>query len=63
MVYSSNFPVASSAMERDRLGEYPECEDECCPICGSINPDCFYVNADMECVGCSECVDVKKSLL
>lgn len=53
---SSSSPRASSVMERDRLGEYPECEDEYCPVCGSLNPTYFvFEHGEGECVGCADC--------
>lgn len=59
MIYSNNDPMAISAMERERTGNYGDCYEvgeQKCPICSTIDPAYFYLDEDEECIGCSECV-------
>lgn len=62
----SNSSGAVSAMESARTGnygeDYPWPEDEYCPVCGEKNPDHFYVDDSRECIGCSGCITIERSL-
>ena len=63
MLYRNDDPRAILAMEEARTGNYGEDgyyesfdKVERCPLCYAYEPDCFYIDYDGECVGCSECV-------
>ena len=62
----SNSSGAVSAMESARTGnygeDYPWPEDEYCPVCGEKNPDYFYADGNLECIGCSGCITAFDSL-
>lgn len=57
MVYRNDDVAALDAMERHRLGNYGDYdEDKGCPECGLLNPEFVYINEDNEVVGCESCL-------
>ena len=55
MIYNNDDFKAFSSREN----EYSEEESKFCAVCGTENPEEFYVSIQTdECVGCSDCVNV-----
>lgn len=64
MIYNNNDPMAISAMEMERTGNYGDYDavEEICPACGARDPEFFYLDEDDECIGCTDCVTRTRTL-
>lgn len=65
MIYNNNDPMAITAMEMERTGNYGDCYDaveERCPKCGARDPEFFYLDEDDECIGCTDCIRRTRTL-
>lgn len=59
MIYSNDDPMSILAMELERTENYGDGDETDvmkCPVCGTREPEYYYLDDDEECLGCSECV-------
>lgn len=56
MIYTNDDLRLMRVADRDR---YAEDDTKVCPVCGTENPEDFYVSLQTdECIGCSDCVNI-----